>query len=108
MATPIDDIVLCAPVRAELLYGALRSAKPNENILSIQNFARPFSSLSFDDAAADHFSRIRLVLETQGAMIGPYDLQIASIAIANRATLVSHNTREFRRVPGLLLEDWEA
>jgi tRNA(fMet)-specific endonuclease VapC len=40
-------------------------------------------------------------------MIGPYDLQIASIAIANGYTLVSHNTREFSRVPGLLLEDWE-
>ncbi len=40
-------------------------------------------------------------------MIGPYDLQIASIAIANGGTLVTHNTREFSRIPGLNLEDWE-
>lgn len=41
-------------------------------------------------------------------MIGPYDLQIAAIALANDLTLVTHNTREFARVPDLRLEDWEA
>ena len=40
-------------------------------------------------------------------MIGPYDVQIAAIAVANGCTLVTHNTREFSRIPGLLLEDWE-
>ena len=70
-------------------------------------FAAPFTSLPFDDAAADVCSRIRHHLESQGTPIGPYDLQIAAIALANGCTLVRHNTAEFRRVPGLLVEDWE-
>lgn len=47
-------------------------------------------------------------LSRQGQMIGPYDLQIAGIALANDLTLVTHNTREFARVPDLRLVDWEA
>ncbi len=53
------------------------------------------------------FGEIRAHLSRQGMPIGPYDLQIAAIARANEFTLVTHNTREFSRVPGLILEDWE-
>ena len=66
-----------------------------------------FVSLPFDDAAASVYAIIRAHLESAGTPIGPYDLQIAAIALANGLTLVTHNTREFSRVPGLLLEDWE-
>ncbi|SJM93219.1 tRNA(fMet)-specific endonuclease VapC (fragment) [Crenothrix polyspora] len=45
-------------------------------------------------------------MASQGTPIGPYDLQIAAIAIANDMTVVTHNTREFTRVPGIKLEDW--
>jgi tRNA(fMet)-specific endonuclease VapC len=48
------------------------------------------------------------LLDAQGTPIGPYDLQIAAIALAHNLTLVTHNTREFGRVSGLVLEDWEA
>ena len=46
-------------------------------------------------------------LETRGIPIGPYDLQIAAIALANNLTLITHNTREFGRMGGLQVEDWE-
>jgi tRNA(fMet)-specific endonuclease VapC len=94
-------------VVAELRYGCLRSAKPGANLTNIRSLLQPYRSLAFDDAAADHFARIRRQLESQGMMIGPFDLQIASIAIAKGCTLVTHNTREFSRVTGLALEDWE-
>ncbi len=106
-AVPVADIRLCAPVKAELLYGALRSADPAKNLLRVGNFVQPFAGLPFDDLAADRFARLRRDLESQGTMIGPYDLQIAAIALANALTLVTHNTKEFSRVPGLILEDWE-
>jgi tRNA(fMet)-specific endonuclease VapC len=67
----------------------------------------PFARFPFDDAAADHFVSTRTHLESRGTPIGPYDLQIAAIALANACTLVTHNTAEFSRLPGLLLEDWE-
>lgn len=64
-------------------------------------------SLGFDDAAAEIHAQIRHQLETAGTPIGPYDLQIAAIALDSGLTLVTHNTAEFSRVPGLTIEDWE-
>ena len=64
-------------------------------------------SLPFDDSAAEEYGRIRAHLANLGTPIGPNDLLIAAIALANKITLVSHNTAEFSRVPGLILEDWQ-
>lgn len=105
--TSLESICLCSVVKAELAYGALRSANPTANRDRVDVFSKPYRSLPFDDAAAEHFAVIRRVLETQGMTIGPYDLQIAAIALANACILVTHNTQEFSRVPSLLLEDWE-
>jgi tRNA(fMet)-specific endonuclease VapC len=85
----------------------LRSAKPTENRAKADAFLAPYLSLPFDDAAADVHATIRHHLETLGTPIGPHDLQIAAIARLHGFTLVTHNTAEFSRVPGLLLEDWE-
>ncbi|MCB0293257.1 MAG: PIN domain-containing protein, partial [Calditrichaeota bacterium] len=66
-----------------------------------------FISLPFDDSAAEKYGEIRATLEKAGTPIGPNDLFIAAIAAANKTILVTHNTREFRRVVELTLEDWE-
>ena len=66
-----------------------------------------FDSLPFDDAAAEAYGRLRAELARRGMPIGPNDLMIAAIALAYGFTLVTHNTSEFSRVPGLRLEDWE-
>lgn len=66
------------------------------------------ASLPFDDAAAEICGEIRASLARQGTPIGPHDVQIAAIAIARGLILISHNTREFSRVDGLRLEDWQA
>jgi tRNA(fMet)-specific endonuclease VapC len=104
---PAHEVRLCSVVLSELYVGTLRSAQPAKNRAEVDQFAAPFASLPFDDAAADVYARIRHHLESQGALIGPYDMQIAAIALANGCTLVTHNTAEFSRVPGLVLEDWE-
>src|SRR5215468_9600916 len=101
------DIRVCSVVVAELLFGCLRSANPAANLAKVQALLAPYASLPFDDRAADHYATIRRHLETIGLPIGPYDLQIAAIALAHGCTLVTHNQAEFSRVPGLLLEDWE-
>lgn len=104
---PTHEVCLSSVVLSELYCGVLRSAKPVKNREDVDQFAAPFQCLLFDQAAADHFASIRHYLETRGTPIGPYDLQIAAIAMANGCTLVTHNTGEFQRVPGLLLVDWE-
>lgn len=102
-----DTMVVCAVVRAELFYGAMKSQFPTETLTKQRQFIDRFASLPFDDAAALVFGQLRAHLHRQGNPIGPYDLQIAAIALANDLTLVTHNTREFGRIDGLHLQDWE-
>jgi len=100
-------IHLCAVTKAELLYGAYNSARPAENLRILQSFFVPFTSLPFDDEAAGHYGRIRVELARLGKPIGANDLSIAATALAQDLTLVTANTREFGRVVGLRLENWE-
>ncbi len=105
---PAQEIAVCSIVKAELCFGAMKSANPERNFALQQTFLAQFGSLPFDDLAATTFGVVRAQLETRGISIGAYDLQIAAIALVNNLTLVTHNTREFERVDGLQLADWEA
>lgn len=104
----INELSLCAIVKAELFYGALKSERVQENLEKVRTFATAFISLPFDDQAALQYAEIRSQLEMRGLPIGPNDLLIAAIAKAQSAVLVTHNRREFDRVDGLQIEDWEA
>ena len=101
------SVVLCSVVVAELLYGAHPQRTQQKTLGQVQIFCRPFQSLPFDDRAAGHYGVLPRHLAGLGMQIGPNDLLIASIALANGLTLVTHNTGEFSRVPGLKLEDWQ-
>jgi tRNA(fMet)-specific endonuclease VapC len=101
-----DDIAIPAIVRAELLLGALKTREPEKTAQTVEAFLAPYVVLSFDKAAAQHYASIRHHLERTGRIIGPNDLIIAATARSHRLTLVTHNTDEFGRVSGLLLEDW--
>ncbi|WP_404784766.1 type II toxin-antitoxin system VapC family toxin [Altericista sp. CCNU0014] len=107
LATPTDEMAVCSVVKAELFYGAMRSKNPTRNLERQQGFFHCFTSLPFDDEAAIAYGQIRADLATKGTPIGPNDLQIAAIALTHNLTLITHNTREFIRVEGLQLEDWE-
>ena len=102
-----ETIAVCSIVKAEMYTGARKSHDPARTRAVQDVFLRHFPSLPFNDAAASIYADLRAQLELAGTPIGPYDLQIAAIALANNLTLVTHNTREFSRVPGLRLEDWE-
>lgn len=103
-----EDILLCSVVKAELFYGVMKSANPAKNIAKLQPFVSRFVSFPFDDKAAEAYGRIRAELEKGGTPIGPNDLMIAATAVVNDGViLVTHNTKEFSRVSGLQLEDWE-
>jgi tRNA(fMet)-specific endonuclease VapC len=106
-AAPAGSVVLCSVVVAELLYGAYRSAHVARTLNQVQAFCSRFVSLPFDDRAAEEYGRLRAHLANAGTPIGPNDLLIASIALANGLVLVTHNTAEFSRVPGLALVDWQ-
>lgn len=102
------DIWLCDIVKAELYYGAFKSQRQAANLALLDELFHLFASLSFEGDAARQFGRIRADLTRKGTPIGPYDLQIAAIALAHDMTLVTHNTAEYGRIDGLKCTDWEA
>jgi tRNA(fMet)-specific endonuclease VapC len=102
-----DKIVVCSVVKAELFYGSTGSNNPQKALNLQRSFLSQFGSLSFDDTCAEVYAKIRRDLANAGTPIGSNDLQIAAIALANNLILVTHNVREFSRVEGLQIEDWE-
>ncbi|MBC8416990.1 MAG: type II toxin-antitoxin system VapC family toxin [Desulfobacterales bacterium] len=102
-----STIWLCAVVKAELFFGAMKSSRIPENLALLDELFADFESVSFDDAAARKYGEIRSDLARKGTPIGPNDLMIAAIASVHEAVLVTNNTREFNRVTGLKVEDWE-
>ncbi|QIR38265.1 type II toxin-antitoxin system VapC family toxin [Tolypothrix sp. PCC 7910] len=102
-----EDIVISTITQLELYYGAYRSVQLERNLAILQRFFSQFNIIHLDSAAAIIAGRLRAELAASGTPIGPYDVQIAAIAMANNLILVTHNTREFGRVNGLQIEDWE-
>lgn len=90
----------------ELLVGAARSTKPNENTAIVVRFCAGLQIVPFDDRAAASYAQTRATLESRGAPIGPMDMLIAGHALSLHATLVTGNVREFGRVDGLRVENW--
>jgi tRNA(fMet)-specific endonuclease VapC len=104
---PAATIFVCSIVKFELRYGALRSTKIEQTLAEQEKFLRRFISLPFDEKSQLIAAQIRADLSLRGKPIGPYDVLIASIAMANDLILVTHNLKEFERVAGLKIEDWE-
>lgn len=106
-AAPLGSVALCSVVVGELRFGALRSNNPPATMSKVEAFCASFHSLPYDDTAAAEYADIRAHLTARGLLIGDNDLLIAAIARANGLILVTNNTAEFSRVPGLKLEDWQ-
>ncbi len=104
---PASNVRLCSIVLGELYFGAFHSSDPAKNLAVLGKFVSKFRSVPFDDTAAAIYGEERAKLEKLGTRIGPYDMQIAAIALANGLCVVSHNIGEFSRVTGLAVEDWQ-
>lgn len=90
----------------ELEYGAAKSQWGDKTRLRLAIFLSPFTVIPFDTSDAVVAGRIKGELAKNGKIIGPYDLQIAAQGLARGLTVITNNTNEFRRVPGLNVEDW--
>lgn len=100
------QVAVSQVVRAELLVGCLNSQKPAHHREKVDRFLLNVAVKDLDDLAAEHYSEIRANLEVIGQSIGPNDLFIAATARAAGAILVTTDESEFRRVPGLTVENW--
>jgi len=102
----LPEIGISAITAAELHYGVERSSQPAKNRQALELFLLPLTILGFDYSAVEAYGRVRAGLEAVGMPIGALDTLIAAQALIERLILVTNNTREFARVPGLVIEDW--
>ncbi|MGH7821431.1 MAG: type II toxin-antitoxin system VapC family toxin [Candidatus Binatia bacterium] len=107
-ATDPSTLAVSTITLAELWYGAARSQRPQRTRAEQDAALAPFRVLHFDADAADRYASVRAHLAAAGQLIGDRDLMIAAIALANRLTVITSNTGEFARVPGLKVENWMA
>ena len=102
-----SDLALSTVTLAEILYGIEKSSmKKKERRLKIEQISSLLSLYSFNEAAAGEYAVIRAQLEREGIVISERDTQIASIAMANKLIVVTHNAEEFVRIGKLKVEDW--
>ena len=105
-AVPPAEICVSVITKSELLYGVEVSPRRSLDQAAVESFLRQVQTMDFPDVAAADYARIRAALKTRREMIGANDLLIAAHALCLNLTLVTNNTHEFERVPGLKLENW--
>lgn len=103
-----NEICIPAIVVAELEFGAMHSRNYKENMKVITEIIAPYRIIPFAENEAVAYGNIREQLTKSGTVIGSNDLLIAATALANNATLVTHNIGEFSRVKGLSVVDWQS
>ena len=101
----LGAIGISSVTAAELALGVAKSGSAR-NREALKMFLAPLEVMPFDDSAIWHYAEIRTELERRGQPIGALDTMIAAHALASNTILVTNNTREFTRVPGLRLENW--
>jgi tRNA(fMet)-specific endonuclease VapC len=102
-----STLIVPSIVRFELEYGIAKSSKPAQSREALETLlASGFEQAAFDGADARHAADIRVGVQALGLPIGPYDVLIAAQARRRGAVLVTLNSREFERVPGLMVADW--
>lgn len=101
------EVTICSIVWAELELGAHLSPKGYARARTQIEVFSLLPQWPFDRTSAERYAELRADLQRRGQLIGGNDMQIAAIALAHGLILVTHNTREFSRIPGLQLEDWQ-
>lgn len=101
-----SDFCISSITLAEMEYGIAKSTRPEKNQAALSAFLSNIDILPFDDRAAVEYGDIRASLEKKGTPIGPNDMLIAAHARSLGLTIVTNNVKEFRRVDGLMLDNW--
>ena len=99
-------MAISAVTLSELFHGAEKSARVAQNLAVVEEFASLLEVLPYSAKASQHYGAVRAALEKVGRPIGVNDLHIAAHARSEGLTLVTNKLGEFKRVPGLLTENW--
>ena len=102
----LSDLCISSITLSKLEYGVEKSERRDRNKIALAEFIAPIEVIAYDDLAAAQYGKIRSSLEKNGMPIGALDMLIAAHALAQDLILVTNNDREFKRVPGLKIENW--
>jgi len=100
------QLLMSAITYGELSYGASKSSQKAKALAQLDELVQDIPVEGLDSRAAQAYGEIRAMLEEQGRLVGNNDLWIGAHALALNLTLVTNNEREFRRIPGLTVENW--
>lgn len=101
-----QGVAISSITLAEIEFGIFASSNPEKHSIKLMQILSIVDILPFDSGAAEEYGKIRAYLQSTGQLIGPLDMLIAAHAKSEDLILVTHNTREFARVPELKIEDW--
>ena len=101
-----SEVCISSVTYAELVHGVEKSQSIEKNRVALALLLANIEIMDFDSSAAESYGKIRADLEKEGKPIGPLDMMIAGHAKSLEYTVVTNNTKEFRRVNGLRLENW--
>jgi tRNA(fMet)-specific endonuclease VapC len=102
----ISQIGISSITLSELMYGVSESTKPEQNQMALTQFMAPLEILPYGDDAAQYYGELSVHLEKKGTPIGSLDMLIAAHALSTACTLITHNEKEFTRIPNLEIENW--
>ena len=102
----ISDVGISSITLSELVYGAVKSSKPEQNHLALAQFVASLEIPEYSDEASQHYGDLRFHLDKQGTPIGALDMLIAAHDLSLGCILVTNNEKEFNRVPHLKVENW--
>jgi tRNA(fMet)-specific endonuclease VapC len=101
-----EQLCISSITLGELHYGAEKSARRVDNLSAIEHFVARLDVLPFEAKAAAHYGQVRAELERAGTPCGPHDMQIGGHARSEGLIVVTHDMREFHRMPGIRVENW--
>ena len=101
-----DSVFVSTITSAELYFGAYNSARPEQNALKVKAFLRNFPRVTIDDETARRYGLLKVNLRRRSVQVAPFDLMIATLALANGCVVATGNIRHFNRIDGLQIVDW--
>ncbi len=101
-----DSIKICVISLMELYYGAHKSEKTSSNLAKIKNLEQSLDIIPIGMESVEVFGMLKSQLENDGTRLDDFDLIIASCALTGNLTLITNNTKHFKRIAGLKLENW--
>ena len=102
----IDNIFVSFITASELYYGAYKSERVDENLAMIRNLIDHINVIESDDAISEAFGKLKASLGNAGLIIDDADMFIAACALVHGLTMVMNNTKHFKRIKELKLDNW--